>query len=70
MKRFKNILFVAAPELKGGNAFERAVMLAENNQAQLTVVSIMEEIPVLNSEESQDISIPELYDVIMDQRLL
>ena len=52
MKRFKNILFVSEPELKGGNAFERAVMLAENNQAQLTVVSIMEEIPTLNINNS------------------
>ena len=70
MKRFKNILFVADSELKGGNAFERAVTLAENNQAKLTIVSIMEEIPTLNSEEIQGISTLELYNAIMDQRRL
>ena len=45
MKRFKNILFVADSELEGGDVFERVVTLAENNQARLTVVSILEGLP-------------------------
>ena len=36
MRRFKNILFVADSELKDGDAFERAVSSAENNQVNLT----------------------------------
>jgi len=42
MRRFKNILYVADSELKGGDKFERAVTLAENNQARLTVVDVIE----------------------------
>lgn len=70
MKRFKNILFVVDSELKGGDAFERAVMLAENNQAQLTVVSILEELPKWSGEEIQGMSLPELQDAIMDKSQL
>ena len=68
MKRFKNILFVADTELNGGDAFERAVTLAENNQAQLTVVSILEELPTPDSEDIQGISMSELQDAIMDKQ--
>ena len=68
MKRFKNILFVADSELKGGDAFERAVMLAENNQAQLTIVSILDELPMWTGEDMQVISMLELQDTIMKKR--
>ncbi|MCU7938117.1 MAG: universal stress protein [gamma proteobacterium symbiont of Bathyaustriella thionipta] len=68
MKRFKNILFVADPELRGGEAFERAVMLAENNQAQLTVVSILEELPTPGNENIQGISMQALQNAIMDKQ--
>ena len=44
MQRFKKILLVSDEE-KGGVAFERAVSLAKTNQAQLTVVEVIEEIP-------------------------
>jgi len=44
MRRFKNILFVADSGLKGSDAFERAVSLAENNQASLTVVDVAERV--------------------------
>lgn len=44
MRRFKNILFVADSGLKGDAAFERAVALAENNQASLTVVDVAERV--------------------------
>ncbi len=70
MKRFKNILFVADAELNGGDAFERAVTLAENNQAQLTVVSILEELPAPGNEEVQGISMSELQAAIMAKQQL
>jgi len=41
MKRFKNILCVAAPEGACKPTLERAISLAENNQAQLTVVDMV-----------------------------
>ncbi len=40
MKRFKRILCVVDPRQHAGTALERAVSLAQNNQAKLTVVSI------------------------------
>ena len=70
MKRFKNILFVADAELQGGDAFERAVMLAENNQAQLTVVSILEELPTRSSEEIHGMSMSQLHDAIIEKQQL
>ena len=44
MKRFKNILFVTDSRLTGGDALERAVSLAENNQASLTIIDVAERI--------------------------
>ena len=44
MKRFKNILCVVEPRELCKAALERAVMLAENNQASLTVVEIAEKV--------------------------
>ena len=44
MRRFKNILFVADSGIKGSVVFERAVSLAENNQASLTVVDVAERV--------------------------
>ena len=44
MKRFKNILCVVAPGKAAGPALERAVTLAENNQASLTVVDVVERV--------------------------
>jgi len=41
MERFKNILCVLAPGETSQHALERAVTLAENNQASLTVVDVI-----------------------------
>ena len=68
MKRFNNILFVAASELKGDGAFERVVTLAEHNQAKLTVVSIIEDIPTDSSVEIQGISMIKLRDAILEKQ--
>jgi universal stress protein E len=46
MKRFKNILFVVDPEKACKPALERAVMLAENNQADLAMIDV---IPRINA---------------------
>ncbi len=45
MQRFKNILCVTAPDSANVTALERATALADNNQARLTVVEVIDEIP-------------------------
>jgi len=45
MQRFKNILLVAGGEGWEGAALKRAVDLAKNNRAHLTVVDVVEELP-------------------------
>lgn len=70
MKRFKNILFVADSELKGGDAFERAVSLAENNQSRLTVVSILEGPPTGYSQKIHAGTMTEVQKTMMDNRQL
>lgn len=42
MKRFKNILYIAEPSLDQAASMARAVSLAENNQARLTLLHIIE----------------------------
>lgn len=44
MKNFKNILFIVDAEMQCRSAFERAMLLAENNQANLTVAAIVDEL--------------------------
>ena len=45
MKRFKNILCVMESQAAGKCALERAVALAEHNQAELTVVEVIPRVP-------------------------
>jgi len=70
MKRFKNILFVIDYELQDCEAFNRAVALAENNQANLTVVSILDEFPKDKKHKIYGVSIAELQDVMLEKRRL
>lgn len=45
MQRFKDIVCVAAPDSVSRTALERATVLADNNQARLTVVEVINKIP-------------------------
>ncbi len=45
MRRFKNILYVVEPDLNNQVSFAHAATLANNNQACLTVVQIIDKIP-------------------------
>ena len=45
MKRFKNILLVCDFEVKQQIAVERAVLLAKQNEAHLTVYSVVRDLP-------------------------
>lgn len=49
MKRFKNILFAVEPSVAQENAIARAVSLAKNSQARLTVVDVISEVVDLSS---------------------
>lgn len=44
MKRFKHILYVAEAGKENNSVLERAITLAENNQARLTVVDVIERV--------------------------
>ncbi len=46
MQRIKKILYVAAPGSVSDAALEQAVALANNNQASLTVVRVIDKLPV------------------------
>ena len=70
MKQFKNILFVSDPKLKNTDGFERAVTLAENNQAQLTVVSVLESAPEGYGSSLQNISLSALEKSLRDTLLM
>jgi len=70
MRRFKNILFVIDSKFKNGNIFERIVSLVENNQAHLTIISIVEKLPKDLCNTIQDVSVSELQDYLINKRLL
>jgi len=67
MQRFKNILCVVNTDRNDTSAFEHAVKLAANNQAQLTVVEVIDEISpnlklfrhTLSSEDFQAMMVAE-----------
>ena len=70
MKHFKNILFIIDSELKETVALERAVSLAENNQAVLTVALLFNKHPGGYNKKIRGISITELEDCIIEKRRL
>lgn len=68
MKRFKNILFVSGPEGAREKAFERAVELAEDNDAELTVIDVVEGVPNRKIAERR-VHAGKLLDIIVRERL-
>ena len=65
MKRFKNILLIADSERQQDNALQRAITLAENNQADLTVVRVFN--LSCNSNLDDDSSCNKLKNAITEQ---
>lgn len=58
MKRFKDILCIVEPENKCKLALERAVTLAENNQANLTVITVASPVNIgINMPEGEPVPI-------------
>ncbi len=69
MKNFKNILFIVDAEMQCRPAFERAMLLAENNQANLTVAAIVDDLPDNYHQTIHGISQAEINEPIKDERL-
>lgn len=69
MQRFKNILFVVTHDSGTNSALERAVMLADHNQARLTVVDVVKEIPGNTRLPNKNLSVEDLQEkLIADNR--
>lgn len=68
MKRFRNILFVTEPGAGDEAAFDRVVALAEDNQASLTLVSILAAVPAGDRVTEQGISAHRLQGAMVDKR--
>lgn len=68
MKRFKNILFVREASANNQAALKRTLTLAENNQANLTVVDIVEDAPTSLSAIPKGYSANTLLQAILEER--
>ena len=68
MKRFKNILLVCNFDAKQQMAVERAVSLAKQNQARLTVFSVVKELPADARIEITGMPPRELLELVINDR--
>jgi nucleotide-binding universal stress UspA family protein len=59
MQRFKNILLLASNTAEMNETLERAVELAEINQAQLTVVDVLKEVPKIKNPAKTSLPLSE-----------
>ncbi len=69
MKRFKNILLVAYGTSDIRAALKRAVRLAKENQARLTMVDVVEELPRDARTVLKEISPSDIEDKVIEQHL-
>ena len=68
MKRFKNILLVCDFKTKQNMAVERAVSLAQQNEALLTVITVVKEIPSKMSMAITAVTPQELFELVINDR--
>lgn len=68
MKRFKNILLVCNFDAKQHMAVERAVSLARQNEARLTVLAVVKELPADARMAITAMSPQELLDLVINDR--
>ncbi|CAM3316083.1 universal stress protein [Halomonas lysinitropha] len=68
MKRFRNILYVVEPSVSQEAGLARAVSLAENNQAMLTLIDVIPEEMLDLSLAPRGPSAAELRDAVMAER--
>ncbi len=68
MKRFSNILLVADAGAEQAAALKRAITLAKNNQAALTVCTVVADIPAAIQMAVTAITPTELLDIVVDEK--
>ena len=62
MLKFKNIICVVVPGLKSQDILERAVNLAINNQAKLTIIQVMDDIPLTGKLIARALSSDDIHE--------
>ena len=65
MKRFKNILLVVGADTGRQAALDRAVTLAKNNEAQLTVVGVVDQWPLQARQFTEVMSVSDVRDFVV-----
>ena len=68
MKRFKNILLICDFDTKQHLAVERAVSLARQNEARLTVITVVKEIPSEMGMAITAVTPQELFELVIKDR--
>jgi len=68
MKRFKNILLVCDFKTKQNVAVERAVSLAQQNEARLTVIAVVKDIPADMGMAITAITPQEVFQLVIDDQ--
>jgi len=68
MKRFKQLLLVCDFDTKQHMAVERAVSLAQHNEAKLTVITVVKEIPANMSMAITTITPQEVFQLVIDDK--
>ncbi len=69
MKRFKNILLFAGPSSDVTTTFRRALSLAKHNQARITVLDVVDELPRHLQRAITIMPPSELQDIVIKERL-
>ncbi len=69
MQRFKNILLLASNTAGMNETLERAIELAESNQAKLTVVDVLKEVPKIKKPASTSLPLSEPGEMAPENRL-
>jgi universal stress protein E len=67
MKQFNNILFVYEPTSNNSASLEHAINLAESNQAHLTVLEVIEDVPYSMGKVSDIISLETLQKGVFEE---
>lgn len=65
MRRFKKILYIAVSDSDNRVAFEHATTLACNNQACLTIMQVVDEMPAVIKMNGRDISTREFHEKLV-----
>lgn len=69
MKRFSNILLIADEDTDHTQAMQRAIALAKNNQAALTVCAIVDAVPAEMQMAITAVTPEELCDIVVTEKL-